>query len=100
MLFEERIYENGTNVFIFKYVLGRREQDTKHFIRGIITNQEKSKNIFLCKNPLYVMNYTVLGEDGKEYFGNMGSHVLGDHFFMTKELYISLIEKNILKMKK
>ena len=43
-----------------------------------------------------VISYTVLGEDGNEYFGNYGSHVLGDSFFMTKEDYADmLVQKNI-----
>lgn len=91
MLSEEKIYEIGTEVFIFKYVPGRRKQYTKHFLRGTIINSEKSNNVALCKEKEYVMNYLVLGEDNKQYCGNMGKHVIGDYYFMTKELYINHI---------
>ena len=100
MLSKEKVYENGTEVFIFKYVLGRKKQDTKNYIMGTIVSSEESKDVSLCKGPEYVINYLVLGEDQKLYYGNMGKHVLGDYFFMTRELYNSHIEEIILENEK
>ena len=45
------------------------------------------------------MNYTVIGEDGKEYFGNYKDPVLGDSFFMTQEDYIHYLERKITRNK-
>ena len=89
MAVNEKVFGNGTEVLIFKYMEGWRNQDTEHFIRGTIVHSEKSGDISYCGNPLYVMNYTVLGEDGNKYFGNMGHHIFGESFFMTREMYIN-----------
>ena len=46
-------------------------------------------------SPRYVMNYTVLGEDGTLYFRNYKHPTLGNSFFMTQEDYIQYLERKI-----
>ena len=90
-------FENGTEVLIFEYIPGFKDQDIKHFIRGVILEGEKSENVALCGKPQYVINYIVLGEDGRKYFGNMKDHILGDYFFMTREMYYEYANARVMK---
>ena len=96
---EEKIFANGTEVLIFKYMEGWKEQDTKHFIKGKIISSELSDDISYHGSPWCVINYNVLGEDGNEYFGNMGHHYLGGSFFMTREMYINHLNNKIANNK-
>ena len=93
----KKVIKKGSEVLIFNYIPSwGPKQDTKHYIKGIVTNIEMSEYIPMHGTPKNVISYTVLGEDGNEYFGNYGSHVLGDSFFMTKEDYADmLVQKNI-----
>ncbi len=93
---DKNVYEKGTEVLIFKFVSGWKEQDMGHFIKGKIIGSEISDNISYSQKPLYVINYKVLGEDGHTYLGNMEGHVLGDCFFMTREMYIEFLNKCIV----
>lgn len=92
----EKMLENGTEVLIFKYISGwGLNQDIKHYIRGTIIKSEMSKDLSHHGSPWNVINYTVLGEDEIEYFGNYGNHTLGDSFFMTDEDYICYLNRKI-----
>ena len=84
---EEQVYQNGTEVFILKYVAGKKRQDLKKYIKGTIVDSELSGNVALYGNPFNVTNYKVLGEDGVYYLGNMGNRVLYDQYFMTRDMY-------------
>lgn len=93
---EEEVLNIGDEVLIFKYI---REwgidQDYKHYIKGYVINRKMSDDLSYHGSPWNVMNYTVIGEDGKEYFGNYKEHTLGDSFFMTQEDYIHYLERKI-----
>ena len=93
---DKKVFEKGTEVLIFKYVSGWKNQDMEHFIKGKIIDNEISDNISYFQKPLYVINYKVLGEDENTYLGNMGWHVLGDCFFMTREMYIDFLYNCII----
>ena len=94
----EKILENGTEVLIFNYISGwGLEQDMEHYIRGTIIKSEMSEDLSYHGSPWNVINYTVLGEDGIEYFGNYGKHTLGRNFFMTEEDYIELCKQKAEK---
>ena len=64
---DKNVIEKGTEVLIFKYMTGWKEQDMEHFIKGKIIDSEISDNISYFQKPLYVINYKVLGEDGNTY---------------------------------
>ena len=90
----------GDELLIFKYIPEwGLHQDYEHFIRGKIIKSEISDDLSYHGSPWYKMNYTVLGEDGKQYFGNYKHPHLGNSFFMTKEDYIYFL-KNKLKNNK
>ena len=92
----EKMLENGTEVLIFKYISGwGLNQDIKHYIRGTIIKSEMSKDLSHHGSPWNVINYTVLGEDEIEYFGNYGHHTLGSSFFMTEEDYVCYLNRKI-----
>ena len=92
----EKALENGTKVLIFKYISGwGLNQDMEHYIRGTIIKSEISEDLSYHGSPWNVINYTVLGEDGAEYFGNYGHHTLGCSFFMTEEDYICYLNRKI-----
>ena len=88
----------GDEVLIFKYI---REwginQDDEHYIKGIVLKSKMSDDLSYHGSPWCVMNYTVLGEDGKEYFGNYRNPNLGDSFFMTQVDYINYLERKIAR---
>ena len=93
----------GDKVLIFNYISQRGiNQNYNRFIEGIVIHKELSDDLSQHGSPWEVMNYRVLGEDGKKYFGNYIDPVLGDSFFMTREDYINHLrhEKNILKVLK
>lgn len=93
----EKILENGTEVLIFNYISGwGLNQDIEHYIRGTVVKSELSDDLSYHGSPWNVINYTVLGEDENEYFGNYGSHTLGTSYFMTEDDYISLLNRTIL----
>lgn len=93
---DEEVLNIGDEVLIFKYI---REwgidQDYKHYIRGYIIKRKMSDDLSYHGSPWNVMNYTVIGEDSKEYFGNYKDPVLGDSFFMTQEDYVRYLEREI-----
>ncbi len=91
----DKILENGTEVLIFNYISGGLYKDMEHYIRGNIIKSEMSDDLSYHGSPWYVVNYTVLGEDGNEYFGNYGEHTLGDNYFMTEEDYINYLKGSI-----
>ena len=96
MLNDKEIYENGTEVLIFKYIPSWGvNQDTDNYKKGIIIKSEESHDLSYHGSPWYVTNYTVLGEDGYKYFGNYKEPTLGNSFFMTKEDYISFLKRKI-----
>lgn len=93
----------GDKVLIFNYVGGwKYDQNYNRFIEGVVIHKELSDDLAQHGSPWEVMNYRVLGEDEKKYFGNYLDPVLGDNFFMTREDYINHLrhEKNILKVLK
>lgn len=91
MLSDKKIFENGTEVLIFKDIKGR--QDTENFIKGTILSSEISDNLSYQESSLNVMNYKVLGEDGRIYVGTMNQY---DSFLMTKESYIDYLNNKII----
>ena len=90
----------GDEVLIFKYI---REwginQDYEHYIKGYIVKRKMSDDLSHHGSPWNVMNYTVIGEDGKEYFGNYKNPILGNSFFMTQEDYIYYLKRKITRNK-
>ena len=86
----------GDEVLLFRYI---REwginQDYERYIRGKVIKSEISDDLSYHGSPWCVMNYTVLGEDGKEYFGNYKHPTLGNSFFMTQEDYIHYLGRKI-----
>ena len=90
MRLNENAFKNGTEVLIFKYIPGWKNQDLDHFIRGVVTERVPSEGL---ASP--IMCYRVLGEDGKEYYGNIGFHILGECFFLTRGLYIEYLKSSI-----
>ena len=103
----EKALENGTEVLIFKHVyICGLDQYIEQYIRGIVIKSELSRDLSYHGSPWYVINYTVLGEDGVEYFGNYLRPTLGNSFFMTEEDYVYYLndkiasnEEKILKIK-
>lgn len=96
----KKVIKKGSEVLIFNYIPSwGPKQDTEHYIKGIVTNIEMSEYIPMHGTPKNVVSYTVLGEDGNEYFGNYGTHTFGDSFFMTQEDYtaMSVQEKTPIK---
>ena len=95
---EEEVLNVGEEVLIFKYI---REwginQDYEHYIRGYIVKRKMSDDLSHHGSTWNVMNYIVIGEDGKEYFGNYKRPTLGDSFFMTQEDYIDYLERKIAR---
>lgn len=87
----------GDEVLVFNYI---REwginQNYEHYIKGNVVESEISNDLSHHGSPWYVMNYTVLGEDGNKYFGNYKHPTLGNSFFMTQEDYTHYLEKKIL----
>ena len=90
----------GDEVLIFKYIPEwGLHQDYEHFIRGFVVKSENLDDLSYHGSPWYKMNYIVLGEDEKIYFGNYQLPHLGNSFFMTDEDYIYYL-KNKLKNNK
>lgn len=90
----------GDEVLVFKYITEwGLHQDYEHFIKGIIVKSEISDDLSYHGSPWYKMNYTVLGEDGKKYFGNYKHPHLGNSFFMTKEDYIYYLKNKLINNK-
>lgn len=88
----------GDDVLIFRYIhQWGIHQNIERFIRGNVIKIEMSDDLSYHGSSWYVMNYKVLGEDGKEYFGNYMHPTLGDSFFMTEEDYILYLERMIAK---
>ena len=86
--------KNNTEVLIFNYIPEWGiNQDITHFIRGKIINSEVSEYNF--GNGTTLVNYTVLGEDNNEYYGNYNYHYVGNSFFLTEEDYIAFLQKRI-----
>ncbi len=91
----DKILKNGTEVLIFNYISGGLYEDMEHYIRGNVIKSEMSDDLSYHGSPWHVINYTVLGEDGNEYFGNYGEHTLGSNYFMTEEDYINYLNSII-----
>ena len=87
---------NGTEVLIFDYISEwGTDQNYDRYIKGKIIKCELSDDLSYHGSSWHVYNYTVLGEDGREYFGNYGSPVLGGHFFLTKEGLIKVFKNKM-----
>ena len=89
MLSDKKIYDNGTEVLIFKYI---REwgidQDYNHYKKGKIIKSEISEDLSYHGSSWHVVKYTVLSEDGIEYYGNYGRPTIGNCFIMTRIDYM------------
>ena len=98
----EEPLEIGTEVLIFND--GNdwdSNQEIEDYIRGTIIKSEMSDDLSYHGSPWYEYYYTVVGENGREYFGRYGS------YFKTEEGYIGYLEsyivdneKQILKLEK
>ena len=92
----DKILNIGDEVLIFRYIRGwRKNQDYENFIRGKVLKSELSEDLSYHGSSIYVWNYTVLGEDNQEYFGNYGHPHFGNCFFMKQEDYIHCLERKI-----
>ena len=61
----------GEEVLIFRYIPEWGiNQDFENYVIGKIVKSEMSADLSYHGSPWCIMNYTVLGEDSKEYFGN------------------------------
>ena len=91
----EDAFKKGTEVLVFKYDSKTNTCDYENYTKGIITCALINQHI--DSNGLYVdyICYHVLGEDGNKYYGNMGYHIDGGSFFMTKELYINYLKNKV-----
>ena len=86
----------GEEVLIFRYIPEWGiNQDFENYIIGNIVKSEMSADLSYHGSPWCIMNYTVLGEDGKEYFGNYMTPNIGNSFFMTREDYIHYLKRKI-----
>lgn len=92
----DKVLNIGDEVLIFRYICEWGiNQDYECFIKGIVVKSEMSDDLSYHGSPRYVMNYYVLGEDGREYFGNYKKPTLGDSFFMTRWDYIDYLENEM-----
>ena len=90
----EKIFDKGTEVLIVKFISGWGiDQGLEYYIRGTIIKRDREE--VSPYNDSWVTCYTVLGEDGKEYFGNYGNRSIGSYFFITEEDYVSYLNKKI-----
>ena len=90
----------GDEVLIFKYIQEWGiDQDYEHYIKGYIVKRKMSDDLSYHGSSWNVINYTVIGEDGKEYFGNYKNPTLGNCFFMTQEDYIYYLKRKITRNK-
>ena len=86
----------GEEVLIFRYIPEwGLNQDFEHYIIGNVIKRKMADDLSYHGSSWCVANYTVLGEDGKEYFGNYMTPTLGNSFFMTQEDYIHYLERKI-----
>ena len=90
---EEKVLPNGTEVFIFKYI---REwglnQDDANYIKGRIQNSQLTEDLSYHGTEWRKVFYTVLGEDGKNYFGTYGHGSIGGSFFRTPADHIKALK--------
>lgn len=92
----DKVLNIGDEVLVFRYIWEWGiNQDHEHYIRGNVIKSEMSDDLSYHGSPWCVMNYTVLGEDGIEYFGNYKHPTLGNSFFMAYEDYIHYLERKI-----
>ena len=90
----------GDEVLIFKYIQEWGiDQDYEHYIKGYIVKRKMSDDLSYHGSSWNVINYTVIGEDGKEYFGNYKNPILGNSFFMTQEDYVYYLKRKITRNK-
>ena len=82
----------GTKVLIF-HRYEREKEYMCEFIQGEVIKSELSDDLSHHGSPWYVTNYTVLGEDGKKYFGNYEHPTLGDYCFLTIKDYIIYLKR-------
>ena len=92
---EERL-ANGEEVLIFRNVSDIYEQSLSDFIRGIIIDSKKSKNLSYRGKPFYTWVYVVLGEDKKEYECSNGMIIYGLDYMMKPIDYLKKIRKTLL----
>ncbi len=95
----EKAFPKGTEVLIFNHIRDWGEnQDNYHYKKGVI---EKS---VVIQDPSYLSEssirnfYTVLGEDGKNYFGTYGNGTIGGSFFRTKEDQAEYLTREIREL--
>ena len=94
---DEEVLNVGDEVLIFKYIQEWGiNQDYEHYIKGYIVKRKMSDDLSYHGSTWNVINYIVIGEDGKEYFGNYKIPTLGNSFFMTQEDYIYYLKRKII----
>ena len=93
---EEKVLPNGTEVLIFKY---RREwglnQDDVNYIKGTIQSSKLTEDLSYHGTEWRKVFYTVLGEDGNNYFGTYGHGSIGGSFFRTPADHIKALKSKI-----
>ena len=86
----------GDEVLIFTYIPSwGAKQDYKNYLKGKVVSFELSDDISYHGSAQYVINYTVVDEDGKKHYGNYYTPHLGDSFFMTQKDYVDYLERVI-----
>ena len=85
--------EVGQEVLIFNY---RRElgptQDESEYKRGIVTKIGLSEDLAAHGSVWQERLFTVLGEDGHNYFGTYGEGSIGGSFFRTPEDQVKVLK--------
>ncbi len=88
----------GDEVLIFRYIpeWGPR-QDYERYIKGQVINRKDDYLSVLHGSDWNVVNYTVVGEDDRTYYGNYIMPRVGNSFFMKVEDYERYLESTITK---
>lgn len=89
----DKVLNIDDEVLIFRYF--GKQLDYEHFLKGKITNSKMSDDLSHHGSPWYVRYYTVLGEDGVEYFGQYMHSTLNDYLFMTKDDYLDYLKRKV-----
>lgn len=87
----------GDEVLIFNYIPEwSPNQDMTRYKIGHVIEKKLSHDLSYHGSPWCVMNYTIIGNDGRKYFGNYIHPTLGDSFFMKEEDYIEYLKQEII----
>ena len=93
----KKILPVGTEVLVFKYIREHGPSNDKiNYIKGVVMSRKDSNDLSQHGSPWYEQVYTVLGEDGKEYYGTYGNGLLGNAFFRTIDDHIDCLESRML----